>query len=646
MTNDKYTFASRVVPELKRSFSERFDHHPSMDQMDALVEIVLATGDILTGGRAGQFILSSCDAGLGKTQTLIHCIREIMTNPAWKDRSVLVCIPRIDEIKAFLRELGEAPGDDFAVLVNAHEKELRAAGRGHENSSNARLLISTQAAVRKLLKGCKRLADVPELSYEGRLRTIKYWDEFLQHSIDFAIPTTSLHILGGELGDSRSPYFTIGQDILSLIMSTGPAVDGETIIAPDFADKHADVDVAVLKAHLNSHGGAAKDLGDVLENLWEVSGLPLKVHKSQGRSSAIITFREYLPADFAPVIVTDASGRVRQLYDEIKTNGCQLVELGRAVKNYSPFKVHLWDRSAAKHVFSKGRNGTPANPDDVEEIAGEMAKVVRSKAPRGRWLVICHGGERSRGKLVDFGALLQAELVDLSPVFVDHTYLPDPDRQAELAKLEAQGLTVAVLNWGRHDATSAFKLFDKTIMIGCQYDPDAVVEAKVRANGRIPVDVPIPEERMKEARLGELKHHVLQGHNRGGIRGSDGDKCTPGEAWHVASAASGVTKDLYREDFPECVVKDWTPVEKKIRSKRILEALEIIKAHFKRTKEALRFSIVYNAMAMAKGDFRTRVRRNVQFQREMSKLGICEVGNTFDLSYRAYGFEDDFEIAA
>jgi hypothetical protein len=141
-------------------------------------------------------------------------------------------------------------------------------------------------------------------------------------------------------------------------------------------------------------------------------------------------------------------------------------------------------------------------------------------------------------------------------------------------------------------------------------------------------------------------HHLLQANNRGGIRGSDGSKCTPGEVWHVAAAASGVTKDMYQEVFPGCVVKDWQPVERKIRSRRILEALEIIMVHFKRTKEALRFVEVYTVLGFSRGNFRNRIRLNKQFQRELQKLGICEVGNTFDLSYRAYGFEDDFEIAA
>jgi hypothetical protein len=161
----------RVMAAVRSNFLS-WEHRPSTKQMLALTEIPEAVNDILEGRRQDELILNEAACGLGKTQILAQCCRDILTNPEDADKSILIAIPRISEIKAFIRSVGPI-GDDFAVHVNRGEKTLRQLGQGYEHATDARLLISTQASVRRFVKGRKMMADVDDLLFRGRVRDLR-----------------------------------------------------------------------------------------------------------------------------------------------------------------------------------------------------------------------------------------------------------------------------------------------------------------------------------------------------------------------------------------------------------------------------------------------------------------------------------------
>jgi hypothetical protein len=175
----------RVMAAVRSNFLS-WEHRPSTKQMQALTEIPEAVNDILEGRRQGELILNEAACGLGKTQILAQCCRDILTNPEDADKSILIAIPRISEIKAFIRSVGPI-GDDFAIHVNRGGKTLRQLGQGYEHATDARLLISTQASVRRFIKGRKMMADVDDLLFRGRVRDLRLWDEFLNTAQDIAI---------------------------------------------------------------------------------------------------------------------------------------------------------------------------------------------------------------------------------------------------------------------------------------------------------------------------------------------------------------------------------------------------------------------------------------------------------------------------
>jgi hypothetical protein len=97
--------ARRVMAAVHSNFI-KWNHRPSPEHMIALHEIPEAVNDILEGRRHGQLVLNASDCGLGKTQILAQCCRDILTNPEDEDRSILIAIPRISEIKAFIKSVG------------------------------------------------------------------------------------------------------------------------------------------------------------------------------------------------------------------------------------------------------------------------------------------------------------------------------------------------------------------------------------------------------------------------------------------------------------------------------------------------------------------------------------------------------------
>jgi hypothetical protein len=273
--------------------------------------------------------------------------------------------------------------------------------------------------------------------------------------------------------------------------------------------------------------------------------------------------------------------------------------------------------------------------DSAKEIIAVYAKLIRETAPTGKWIVGYHGGEEDKRGLVDVPEMLEAALKDLHPFMLDHDYEPDPDWEKERDKLAAQGLTIACLNWGRHDATSAFKLFDHVIAMGALYLTRPVLESKVRAAGRHPASREVTEEQMEEAERGELRHLYLQFLNRSAARVSDGDRCRPVRFWLNAKRKSKVDAELLQATFPGCTVVEWVPVERP--TTRVEEAWQTIEEHFRSTTAPLFFRAVYQEMGMDRTDFRKGVRRHPEF------LKLCQ-GKIHEVLVGKKGAADAFGL--
>jgi len=87
-----------------------------------------------------------------------------------------------------------------------------------------------------------------------------------------------------------------------------------------------------------------------------------------------------LPKGIEPILVLDASARVRSTYAQWQEKRGGIVQLRPAPKRYDNLTVHVWDRSGSKGAFRmKGA-----------ELVEGIAETINSKPEGEGWLVIGH----------------------------------------------------------------------------------------------------------------------------------------------------------------------------------------------------------------------------------------------------------------
>src|SRR5690606_15364325 len=109
------------------------------------------------------------------------------------------------------------------------------------------------------------------------------WDEFLARAKDFAIPVGAISLIGAWLSKDKE-FYMVGQTIRKLGAQAELAPDEDELAIPNFVEDFPEINPDIL-ANLASAEifPGFGDLGWVIENLWELSGLKVRTHKSQGR---------------------------------------------------------------------------------------------------------------------------------------------------------------------------------------------------------------------------------------------------------------------------------------------------------------------------------------------------------------------------
>jgi hypothetical protein len=119
----------------------------------------------------------------------------------------------------------------------------------------------------------------------------------------------------------------------------------------------------------------------------------------------------------APLLVLDASGRVRRTYTQWQEQRGGLVQLPSAPKHYSPLTINVLDEG-------RGKDSWQTNSD---HLAREVATVIDSK-PGEPWLVVHHKDARG------------------------------VDPKAEILRwIKTDAARVRFLHWGAHQTTNGYK---------------------------------------------------------------------------------------------------------------------------------------------------------------------------------------------
>lgn len=577
--------ARRALTKLAGYFSTR-NHNPSPEQWDALAELAVALDDMANGTAKPVFFLSSLDPGVGKSQTLIHFVDALLESRAHEHVGVLLCVSRLSEVERMVQDIGIPPR-----MLSVRTSDERLNSMGGADTDQARIVITTQQMIESRLAE-RSFVEASLFTFRGEPRAVRIWDEaFLPGrpitlaADDLAFVLRRLSMLSAELR----------ADILGIFNDVENLPSGAIYQVPDFADRHPSVSLNDALATTEGGTGAEDarkfraDEQAVLSSLWYLSGKTVTIRRDGRFGNAVLDFRETLPPDLAPMVILDASGRVRATYRAMEHERGNLVRLRSAPKRYAPLTVNIWQTGGGKSAFAQ--NGP--------KLAAGIAKTIDTK-PDQRWLVVTH---RKDGRVGNIEKTIKG-LLTSTPVD-----------------------NVSFIQWGAHSATNEYADVPNVILAGTLFYRGSYYEALKRlAAGRRSGAGAVNEHEMEETQAGEHAHLILQALCRGSVRKSDGDQCHPAEAWIIASVRSGIPAAI-PSIFPGCQIKRWRPIRRTLTGPAA-SASEYVEAWARKAKpgDVLPFRTIQRDLGIDKDTFKDTVRRAVPFSEELAELGVEEWG--------------------
>ncbi|MGA7328961.1 MAG: hypothetical protein WBX25_31865 [Rhodomicrobium sp.] len=148
----------------------------------------------------------------------------------------------------------------------------------------------------------------------------------------------------------------LGQALEELFLSLKDVKDRSLFRLPDLAEIHE----TALNEALSIVEGSPQELVSTVETLWYLFGKCVTVCSDGIPGNAILDYKETLPKDLTPLLVLDASVRVRTVYKLWKEERGGIVMLPTAVKRYDNHTIHVWNRGGGKgcvQIFSHFRFG-------------------------------------------------------------------------------------------------------------------------------------------------------------------------------------------------------------------------------------------------------------------------------------------------
>lgn len=509
----------------------------------SISSLILALDSGLRGALPPSYYLSSLPPGTGKTEAISSFVT-VWKNEGFKpDSSVILCFQSKEEIRSMINRL-DLDDSDYACYTR--DDDLNSLGRGKEDARNARILFTTQQMIITRTK-THNFGSLQDLFYKDGPRPLRIWDESMTLATSISVRWTAVVGLYEAVQHSHK---ALG-DLLSGLIEEGDAPDDSVVAVPKGIKDASNglIDAARLDPHLTP------DRRRTLEGLLALEGRPAwRVAGNYGKR-ALVGATKPLPDDFAPAIITDASGAVRGTYQAMERGIGGLVRLPYFPNDYSKMRIHLWTRSAGRNAL-----GTPANRD---RIFRTIAKLIATK-PEEKWLVI---GPKTVGGI---------------------------STEAELTQYYAKGEPVPFLSWGRHHGTNQYRNVKNIIVIGTYtYPKEAYTALEIAASG-----VPITDMkafRWEEMREAEIAHNMLQGMLRGNARNSYHGIAHDCDVYLIAPASPDMERVLSNV-FPNAVFDEWGERRDGLTG-QAGKLLDFVKAHFadplalKLTKKTVRDAI-------------------------------------------------------
>ncbi|MBB3175615.1 hypothetical protein FHR90_003477 [Endobacter medicaginis] len=361
--------------------------------------------------------------------------------------------------------------------------------------------------------------------------------------------------------------------------------EGALVAVPDFSIGTGATLSDILVAAAGITGRWRDDQQITVTSLAVMSGKVARVSKDGVAGSTLLTYKDTLPHDLAPLLVLDASGRVRQAYRHVQERRGNLEFLKEAVKDYSPLTVRTWKTSGSKSGWMKNANS----------LTQGIIKAILER-PDEQWLVVIH---KAGGKVVDVDQAIRKGL--------------PADTQQQ----------VSTLTWGQHMATNLYADFPNVILAGTLFMAPSFYTALTHMAQDFDVaDGQVSREDVEATMRGEHANLVLQALCRGRVRKSDGDRCQPMTAYVIASPRSGIPADLPTV-FPGCKVEMWSPFGSKLTG-RALKAFQFVEDRLQAGADAILYREIANSVEMVPKDFPKFIAKTSAWLSAMDDIGMTE----------------------
>jgi len=567
--------ATATLGTLKTYFTAH-QHNPSGDHWNALGDIATTLEAMADGTCEPRVFLSAIDPGVGKSQTTLHFARALLASQDHRGIGMIVCVGRIAEAEAMAQALADHR-DRLAVLTG----DDTANALGCADPTTAQLLITTQQRIERNADG-KDFADVAAFRFNGTVRQVRVWDEAW-------LPGLVVSVDHDEIAALLKPARRVSQDFRDGLRAFAAELEasqtGSLIDVPDWPRLYGVTLQDILEATSGGRGGLRDDERAAATGVFTLAGRTAAVWKDNRTGSAFLSYRETLPKDLAPLLVLDASGRVRQTYaDMIDHRG--LVPLRAAVKDYGPLTVHHWKMAGSKTAF--GKQGA--------ELVRGIAETIMTKATE-RWLVVVH---KRGGKVRDVEAALRKSIP------------------------AAVGSLVSIITWGNHMATNDYADVGNLILAGTLFmRPSHYVGLTHLAQDRPTAGGFAPDADVRKTTEGEHANFVLQAICRGRVRKSADEKCLPMDAYIIAAPSSGIAGAL-PAIFPRCSVVAWRPTTQTVASGKLKEAIAFVRARIAAGATWVGLAEVRTALRMNDGSFKTTVMASPLWAATLQALALVD----------------------
>jgi hypothetical protein len=576
-----------TLASLRSTFST-YNHVPSEPQWEALADIIRTLAAMAVGICPAAPHLSALDPGVGKTQAVVHFLRTLLASPEHRDAGVLLCIPRNEQIKRIVADAGLSKGD-YAVFSS--DDAMNALGRGHGRHRDAPVLFISHAMLERRVVRAGSFEDVQAFQFRGKPRAVRVWDEAMVPGKPITVSRWSIsHLFHYLKGDHPA----LVCDLEELVGQLSAEKDGNRFELPDLAAKH-DVGIDEIRAVLRGKADAER----IAEALWPLFGRVVTVRQDSGlevgemgavkRGNTILDYSDTLPADLWPVLILDASGRVRDVYRLWEMERGGLVRLAQGPKRYEGHTVHVWKAGGSKTAWKRG----------ASQLLDGIARTIQTRIEE-EWLVVVHKADT-----------------------IHHV-----DAERELRVRLPQSARVSFTTWGKHDATNEYADIPNVILAGTLFFPKSALEALGRCAAGFPSSKGDFERKdLAAVEIGEHHHRILQALCRGKVRKCEGDRCPPNtHTYIIAATQNGIAKSIGKV-LPGAAIIPWRPHPSKPLTGRVAEALGIITG-ISGDRIAAREVMERMGWCLSKdgaADFKQRVRHHPDFQLALANAGVEEV---------------------